>query len=49
MPCSGSMQGQHRAGANFGHDMTRDIWGLANYFWEDQIKPGLVEELAPIA
>ena len=39
----GEMQGQHRASANFRDDMTRDIWGLANYFWEDQIKPGLVE------
>jgi hypothetical protein len=43
------MQDQHRAGANFVHDMTCDIGGLANYFWEDQIKPGLVEEHAPIA
>ena len=45
----GELQGQHRASANFRDDMTRDIWGLANYFWEDQIKPGLVEEHAPIA
>jgi hypothetical protein len=43
----GQMQGQHRASAHFAQDMTRDIWGLANYFWEDQIKPGLVEEHAP--
>ena len=43
----GQAEGQHRAGANFNHDMTRDIWGLANYFWEDQIKPGLLDEHAP--
>ena len=45
----GEMQAQHRASANFGYDMTCDIGGLANYFWEDQIKPGLAEEHAPIA
>ena len=43
----GEMWGQHRASANFTHDMTCDIGGLANYFWEDQIKPGLAEEPAP--
>jgi hypothetical protein len=43
----GEMQAQHRASANFRDDMTRDIWGLANYFWEDQIKPGLIEEPSP--
>ena len=39
----GELKGQHRTSANFRDDMTRDIWGLANYFWEDQIKPGLLE------
>ncbi len=43
----GELQGQHRASPNFRQDMTRDIWGLANYFWEDQIKPGLLDEHAP--
>ena len=43
----GELQGQHRASANFRRDMTRDIWGLASYFWENQINPGLVQEHAP--
>jgi hypothetical protein len=35
------LEAEHRAAANFKHDMTRDIWGLSNYFWEEQIRPGL--------
>jgi hypothetical protein len=39
----GELQAQHRAAADFKHAMTRDVWGLSNYFWEDHIRPGLVE------
>ena len=39
----GQIKAEHRASANFKDDMTRDIWGLSNYFWEEQIRPGLVE------
>jgi len=39
----GQLEAEHRGAANFKHDMTRDIWGLSNYFWEEHIKPGLAE------
>jgi hypothetical protein len=35
------LEAEHRAATNFKHDMTRDIWGLSNYFWEEHIRPGL--------
>jgi hypothetical protein len=39
----GQLVAEHRASANFKHDMTRDIWGLSNYFWEEHIRPGLAD------
>lgn len=35
------LEAQHRADANFKHEMTRDLWGLSNAIWEQYIRPHL--------
>lgn len=39
----GQIEAAHRGAKNSRHDMTRDIWGLSNYVWEEAIRPSLAE------